>query len=73
MHFHIERNNQSHGPYDINVLKKYVEDGLILLQDKTGLDIINKCLENTGTNPKLVLRQHKVNKNDDSADLVSII
>lgn len=35
MHFHIERNNQSHGPYEINVLKKYVEDGLILLQDKT--------------------------------------
>lgn len=35
MTYHIERNNQSHGPYEINGLKKYVEDGLILLQDKT--------------------------------------
>jgi len=32
-HF-IERNNQKHGPYELSVLKNYVEDGLILLQDK---------------------------------------
>jgi hypothetical protein len=35
MNYQIERNSQRHGPYEINFLKKYVEDGLILLQDKT--------------------------------------
>ena len=34
MSYYIERNNQKHGPYDLDTLKKYVEDGLILLQDK---------------------------------------
>jgi RsiW-degrading membrane proteinase PrsW (M82 family) len=34
MLYFIERNNQQHGPYDINMLKMYVEDGLVLLQDK---------------------------------------
>jgi RsiW-degrading membrane proteinase PrsW (M82 family) len=34
MSYFIERNNQMHGPYELDVLKKYVEDGLILLQDK---------------------------------------
>ena len=35
MYYYIERNNQNHGPYEINVLKKYVEEGVILVQDKT--------------------------------------
>jgi RsiW-degrading membrane proteinase PrsW (M82 family) len=34
MSYFIERNNQNHGPYELDALKKYVEDGLILLQDK---------------------------------------
>lgn len=34
MPYHIERNGQQHGPYELDALKKYVEDGLILLQDK---------------------------------------
>jgi RsiW-degrading membrane proteinase PrsW (M82 family) len=34
MSYYIERNNQKHGPYELNALKTYVEDGLILLQDK---------------------------------------
>lgn len=34
MSYYIERNNQSHGPYDLETLKNYVEDGKILLQDK---------------------------------------
>jgi RsiW-degrading membrane proteinase PrsW (M82 family) len=34
MSYYIERNNQKHGPYELNTLKTYVEDGLILLQDK---------------------------------------
>jgi len=34
MPYHIERNGQQHGPYELDTLKKYVEDGLILLQDK---------------------------------------
>lgn len=34
MSYFIERNGQNHGPYDIQSLKKYVEEGQILLQDK---------------------------------------
>jgi RsiW-degrading membrane proteinase PrsW (M82 family) len=34
MLYYIERNNQKHGPYELNALKTYVEDGLILMQDK---------------------------------------
>jgi RsiW-degrading membrane proteinase PrsW (M82 family) len=34
MYYYIERNNQRHGPYQLDILKKYVENGLILLQDK---------------------------------------
>lgn len=34
MSYFIERNGQRHGPYELDTLKKYVEDGLILLQDK---------------------------------------
>jgi RsiW-degrading membrane proteinase PrsW (M82 family) len=34
MSYFIERNGQNHGPYDIQSLKKYVEEGRILLQDK---------------------------------------
>lgn len=34
MPYHIERNGQHHGPYELDSLKKYVEDGFILLQDK---------------------------------------
>jgi len=34
MSFFIERNGQNHGPYDIQTLMKYVEEGRILLQDK---------------------------------------
>ena len=34
MPYQIERNGQQHGPYELDALKKYVEDGLILLQDK---------------------------------------
>lgn len=34
MSYYIERNNQKHGPFSLDVLKIYVEDGLILLQDK---------------------------------------
>lgn len=34
MPYHIDRNGQQHGPYELDALKKYVEDGLILLQDK---------------------------------------
>lgn len=34
MSYYIERNGQKHGPYELDTLKKYVEDGLILLQDK---------------------------------------
>jgi RsiW-degrading membrane proteinase PrsW (M82 family) len=34
MSYFIERNGQKHGPYELDTLKKYVEDGLILLQDK---------------------------------------
>ena len=34
MSYFIERNGQNHGPYEIDILQKYVEDGLILLQDK---------------------------------------
>lgn len=34
MPYHIERNGQHHGPYELDALKKYVEDGFILLQDK---------------------------------------
>ena len=34
MSYFIERNSQKHGPYELTALKSYVEDGLILLQDK---------------------------------------
>ena len=34
MSYFIERNGQNHGPYEIQTLKRYVEEGRILLQDK---------------------------------------
>jgi RsiW-degrading membrane proteinase PrsW (M82 family) len=34
MSYFIERNGQNHGPYDIQTLKRYVEEGRILRQDK---------------------------------------
>jgi RsiW-degrading membrane proteinase PrsW (M82 family) len=58
MSYYIERNGQKHGPYELDVLKKYVEDGLILLQDKildtTGKDIsVRDILKSNGIKLKI--------------------
>lgn len=54
MSYFIERNNQKHGPYDIQTLKKYVEEGHILLQDKIA-DGLNKI-----TSVRDVLNSHNI-------------
>jgi RsiW-degrading membrane proteinase PrsW (M82 family) len=58
MSYYIERNGQKHGPYELDALRKYVEDGLILLQDKisetSGKDIsVRDILKKNGIKVKI--------------------
>lgn len=69
MPYYIERNGQQHGPYELEALKSYVEDGVVLLQDKIhdtkGASIsVRDVLKLNGVNVKVknngnILRQIK--------------